>query len=179
MLKVQYVRTFDDYVDFAFHRSRGLSSIRRVVWYQRCWLLLAFGAVAVAVAYLDSPPVAIVSAAALAVVGVVAWVLIPKNVWKKVAAAVRSNVAELGYETATVELTLTEDTLVMVDGAMRVEVRWDGMRGVEVVGDCTYINMVAGMAAVVVRDGFEEERDYLAVQKFARRKLGGELTQDD
>ncbi|QEL20939.1 hypothetical protein [Limnoglobus roseus] len=179
MLKVQYERTFDDYVDFAFHRSRGLSSFRQVVLQRRCVILFGFGATAAALAYLVSSPFAIALAAVLAVAGGVFWVLIPKIVWKQVAAAVRSNVAELGYETTTVELALTEETLVMVTDAMRVEVPWDRMKSVEVVGDCTYINMVAGMAAVVVRDGFEEERDYFAVQKFALRKLDGEFPRND
>ncbi len=179
MLKVHYVRTFDDYVGFALHRGRGLSSLRWVVWYRRFWMLFLFAAVAAAEAYFLPRPFGIAVASVLAAVGIVLWVIIPKVIWRKVAAAVRSNVAELGYETTTVELVLTEETLVMVDGAMRVEVRWDRMKNVEVVGDCTYINMVAGMAAVVVRHGFEEDRDYFAVRNFALRKLDGELPRDD
>lgn len=172
MLKVQYERTFDDYVDFVFHRSRRLSSIRQSIYRRRLLIVVFFSAATGVTALVQPPAVAVFVGVGLAVLAPVFWVLIPRIVWKQVAAAVRSNVAELGVRTATVELTLTDEALVMVADAVRVEVPWDRVKGVEVVGDNTYIHLPSGLAAVVVRDGFEEERDYFAVQKFARRMAG-------
>lgn len=70
-----------------------------------------------------------------------------------------------------ITLVLTDEKLTYRTETVESVARWGDMKGVEVVGECTYIWVSGLQAAIIPRHGFEREEDYVAVRDFALAKL--------
>lgn len=70
-----------------------------------------------------------------------------------------------------ITLFLTDETLIERTAVADTVIRWQDMKGMKVVGDCTYIYVTAELAAVIPRHGFVLQDDYEAVRDFALEKL--------
>jgi hypothetical protein len=95
------------------------------------------------------------------------------RVW--IASAVRAYTQDLGSRgiIGRITLVLEEDTLTERTELVQTVARWRDMKGVEVVGDCTYIYVTGMLAAIIPRHGFERPEDYEAVREFAVAKVTG------
>lgn len=167
-MKVRYRRTLDDLVAHSLHSLRRSDSVRSryfAEWIGVPMTCIALGLLA-AGEHLQMLAIWLVGW------GVVYAFLHPFLYRYRVARAIRQHYLETGSGAdREISLTLTEDTLVeWVDGVESVA-RWDSMRGVEVVGDRTYIYVTGMLSAIVPRHGFEREEEYEAVRDFALRKL--------
>lgn len=83
--------------------------------------------------------------------------------------AIRQYLKSLGTEgvTGPVTLTLTEDTLTSRSETTTTTVRWRDMKGVQDLGDATFIQVNNLSAAVLPRRRFERGDEYDAVRDFA------------
>jgi len=70
-----------------------------------------------------------------------------------------------------VTLALADETITHRTETTEIVACWEDMKGVEVVGERTYIWLNGLQAAVVPRRGFERVEDYAAVRDFALAKL--------
>lgn len=176
MLKVQYERTFDDYVEYVLATTSRLRANRvsyHKARYQFLFMFLALAAVLAVGLYLlvGERPELLVFPVSFVVGGVASFIAFPRRYRQRLEAAVRANCAEMGIRDMAFELTLTEDVFIETSDGVRVEVRWDRMRGVKVVGNAVHVRLPGGAVAVIPRDGFEREREYNQVRDFVVRKL--------
>jgi YcxB-like protein len=91
-----------------------------------------------------------------------------------ISSSVRGFAQDLGTSgmIGRITLILEDDTFTEQTDTVQSIARWQDMKGVEVVGDCTYIYVTGLLTAIVPRHGFEKAEDYEAVRDFAIAKLG-------
>jgi YcxB-like protein len=169
-VQVSYTTTVDDYVAFALHAYWKSSSMRTRFW--AAWVVIPICCFVVAT-YLELSYSQTIAAVCVGGFGVVYSVFYPPIFWHRVSDATRKYAEEMG-PTGTIgriTLILTDETLTEVTEAARSEARWRDMKGMEVVGDCTYIYITGLLAAIIPRHGFEPDEDYFAVRDFALAKL--------
>ena len=82
-------------------------------------------------------------------------------------------VQEFGAEGLIERITLflTDETLTERTVVADSVIRWQDMKGMKVVGDCTYLYVTDELAAIIPRHGFVHQDDYEAVRDFALKKL--------
>lgn len=175
-LEVSYIVTLDDHVAFSLHWLKRSGSGAPPTWPLVVWALLAVGGLIGGYQLADTNPAV---ASPLRIAGVwfailgVAWpILYPPLHWAAIRSAVRRQAEQLGLgRERRITLALTEDTLTEWADSVESVARWDAMKGVEVVGDCTYIYVTSMLTAVVPRHGFKRPETYEAVRDFALAKL--------
>jgi hypothetical protein len=169
MMEVTYTTTLDDYIAWNMHMFKRSSSMRRR--YLLGWATIPIGCATMAIVLAE---LALLPAIAFGLIGVLHAVLYPFLYRYQVESAIEAYANEhssrgvIGRTT----LILTEDTLTEQTASVRSVVRWQDMKGVEEVGDCTYIYITGLLAAIVPRRGFERAEDYEALRDFAIAKLG-------
>lgn len=168
-MEVSYATTIDDYVAYNMHALKRSPSMK---WRLALgWVLVPLGCWIGAALMVSGDPAI---AAALAISGVAYAVTGPfvQRAW--IASAVRAYARDLGASgvIGRITLVLDDDTLTERTESVQSVARWRDMKGVEVVGDCTYIYVTGLLAAIVPRHGFERPEDYEAVRDFAVAKLG-------
>ena len=168
-MEVSYTTTLDDYVACSLHSLKRSPSMK---WRLALgWVLGPLGCwIGAALMVGVNPAIA----AVLAVSGVVCAVIVPSFQRASIASAVRAYAQDLGASgvIGRITLVLDDDTLTERTESVQSVAHWRTMRGVEVVGDCTYIYVTGLLAAIMPRRGFERPEDYEAVRDFAVTKLG-------
>jgi YcxB-like protein len=168
LVEVTYTTTIDDYVAWNMHslkRSKSMT-LRFVLNWVMPPLLCGIVAVVLGEGY---PLLAVL----LAISGVLYAVSYPFVYHAMVSSAVRAYAQDLGTQGVIGRLTLIleEDTLTERTKSVQSVARWRDMKGMEVVGDCTYIYVTGLLAAIIPRHGFERPEEYEAVRDFALGKL--------
>jgi hypothetical protein len=168
-VEVNYTTTLDDYVAFNLHTLKRSPSMK---WrFGIGWVLLPLGCwMAAAQSASSNPELAVV----LATGGLVYAIAYPFVYRAWVGRAIRAYAQDLGDRgvIGRITLVLTEESLTERTEAVQSVARWRDMKGVAVVGDCTYIYVTGLLTAIIPRHGFEREEDYEAVREFAVAKLG-------
>ncbi len=168
-MEVSYTTTVDDYVAYNMHAIKRSPSLKRRLVLG--WLFVPLWCWIGAALLFDGNPT---PAAVLAAAGVVYAVIHPFVQRASITSAFRAYAQDLGVQgvIGRIHLTLENDTFTERTELVQSVARWRDMRGVEVVGDCTYIYVTGLLAAIVPRRGFENPEDYDAVRDFAVAKLG-------
>jgi hypothetical protein len=168
-VEVSYTTTIDDYVTFSLHTLTRSPSMK---WrFSISWILLPLGCwIWAALLANDNPELA----AMLAIGGVAYAIVYPFVHRVYVNRAVRAYAQDLGTRGVIGRITLVfaDDTLTERTESVQSVARWRDMKGVEVVGDCTYVYVTGLLATIIPRHGFERAEDYDAVREFAVAKLG-------
>ena len=154
-MEVSYTTTLDDYVAFSMHAVKRSPSMK---WrFGLGWAFLTLGFLIWAALLATPYPVAAIS---LAVAGVVCGVGYPFFFRVYVKRGVRAVAEDLGARgvIGRITLVLTDDTLTERTESVQSVARWKDMKGVEVVGDNTYIYVTGLLAAIIPRHGFEALR---------------------
>jgi hypothetical protein len=167
-LELTYTTTLDDYVAFSMHTLKRSPSMKWRVGLG--WALIPLGCWLWAALLINTVPAA---AAILAFGGVAYAVIYPLGHHAWVSSAIRAYAQDLGARgvIGRITLVLADDTLTERTESVQSVARWQDMKGVEVVGDCTYIYVTGMLAAIIPRHGFERAEDYEAVRDFALAKL--------
>jgi hypothetical protein len=167
-VEVSYTTTLDDYVAYSVHMLKRSPSMK---WqFAVGWAVLPVGCWLLAAILASRPGPAVAS---LAFAGVAYAVVYPLGYRKWVGASVRAYAQDLGARgvIGRITLVLDEDTLTERTEAVQSIARWRDMKGMEVVGDCTYIYVTGLLAAIIPKHGFERPEDYEAVRDFALARL--------
>jgi hypothetical protein len=168
-VEVSYTTTLDDYVAFSLHTFKRSPSMKRR--FVAAWVLVPLAFLLLAAMVWGSDRFVAFS---LAAGGVGAAILHPFLYRKNLERAVRAYAQDLGARgvIGRITLVLTDESLTERTETTQSVARWQDMKGVEVVGDCTYIWVTGITAAIIPRHCFEREEDYEAVREFAVAKLG-------
>jgi hypothetical protein len=168
-VEVSYTTTLDDYVAFNLHTLKHSSSMK---WRFRLgWALVPLGClIAVILLASKKPGLALALAAGGVVYAIVYPLLYPGWAARTVGAYAR----DLGARGVIGRMTLilTDDSLTERTDTVESVARWQDMKGVDVLADCTYIYITGLSAAIIPRHGFERVEEYEAVRDFAVAKLG-------
>ena len=167
-MEVTYTTTLDDYVAFSMHMLKRSPTMRWRVGLS--WTVIPVACWISALLLVSTVPAA---AATLAFGGLAYAGMYPliQHAW--VTSTIRAYAKDVGVRgvIGRTTLVLADDTLTERAEAVQSVARWQDMKGVEVVGDCTYIYVTGLLAAIVPRQGFERDEDYEAVRDFALAKL--------
>jgi hypothetical protein len=173
-MEVSYTTTLDDYVAYSLHTLKRSPSMK--LRFALAWALLPIGCWFGAALLVGSNSPA---AAMLAAGGAAYAIIYPFVHWAWTASAVRAYAQDLGARgvIGRITLILADDTLTERTESVQSVACWRDMKGVEVIGDCTYIYVTGLLAAIIPRHGFERPEDYEAVRDFAVAKLGKHVEQ--
>ncbi|MFO0928355.1 MAG: YcxB family protein [Gemmataceae bacterium] len=168
-MEVSFTTTVDDHVAYQLHVLKRSRFIRRQQYLG--WLVPpgVFSLLAFLLLFVE-PVVAVIALAVSAV-----WLLLFPFCQRACQRhALRSFIREIqGREKNDhTSLVLTDERLSDQTGVVQILVRWQDMKGVEVVGDNTYIHLTGTLGILIPRRGFERAEDYEAVRDFAVAKLG-------
>ncbi len=159
-LEFSYTITKDDYVEYNMHMIKKRLGIH--------WGILPIGCVA----WIGIPayfyPIVTVSLVVCSV-GII-WIWL--NIYRtRITQYVQAQ--EFGAEGFIERVTLfvTDETLTERTVVADTVIRWQDMKGMKVVGDCTYIYVTDELSAIIPRHGFVLQDDYEAVRDFALEKL--------
>ena len=168
-MEVSYTTTLDDYVAYSLHTLKRSSSMKWRIG--MCWALPPLACLIASVLLVGSDPIVPVMVAA----GGAAYAIIypfAHRAW--VGQAIRAYAQDLGAQgvIGRITLILTNESMTERTETVQSVARWQDMKGMEVVGDCTYIYVTGLLTAIIPRHGFERKEDYDAVLQFAVQKLG-------
>lgn len=171
-MEVSYQVALDDYVRYGLHvfwKAPSARSRFRMNWF--VLPILSF----VAAAILELEYSLTFLSVCLVGGGVGHLLFYPHLFWVSVERAVRRQAEELGAKgiVGRITLLLPEETLTEVTEVGRTEARCENMKGVEVVGACTFVYVTPLLRAILPRHGFDREGDYEAARDFADRKVSG------
>lgn len=174
-MEVRYTLTLAEYVECAFHAYRKARVGRAS--YVLVWLIVPILCSGVAMGMWQyggaMRPVAIGLALAAA-----AFLIVYPFLHR---AAIRRNLRACAEQAGTqgvtgpITLVLSEESLTEITETGRSEVKWAEMKGIEVVGERTYIYASGTSASVLPRSGFATAAEYEAVRDFALRKLADKV----
>lgn len=167
-MEVTYKTTLDDFVAYNMHLLKRSPSMRQKMVLS--WVLLPI--VCLFWAYILANPYPF-SAVFLVVAGVFIAIFYPLIYRGWVASSVRAYAQDLDARGVIGQITLIleEDTLTERAGAVQSVVRWQEMKGMEIVGEVTYVYVTGLLAAIIPKHGFERSEDYESVQAFVLAKL--------
>ncbi|HEY1186881.1 MAG TPA: YcxB family protein [Gemmata sp.] len=171
-MEVRYTLTLRDYIAFLLNRIRK-SGVGRG-WYFFWWALLPLLCVSGIVwAFQLDDDNAHPFAGILALTGIFFAIIYPPVYRASLERNLRAYAKKMGTQgiTGPITLVLTEELFVEITEAIRSETRWETMKGMEEVGDYTYIFVTGALTAILPRSGFDTDEAYHAVRDFVRRKL--------
>jgi hypothetical protein len=177
-MQVSYTTTVEDFVFFSRYCAKKSATLWAMFLFG--WLavpIIAVGA-AVGVAMIDGLwPISIV----IVISGLLFALIYPPIYRAWYDRTIRAYVREKGTRgmIGPITLILSDDRLVEITETTRSEVRWEDMKGIDVVDDYTFIFVTGLTAAIIPRHGFEFGEDYEAVRDFARSKLNSTQSQTD
>lgn len=168
-VEVRYTTTMDDFIDAMVHVRRNMPFMRRVR--QLIVVLFVFGGGLWTLILFAESPAEALFVGLLTVVFVAVFpqfhrITERSHVGKQIKAMGARGL--FGQST----LVLTEESLIEQTETIRLEVRWQDMNRVEIVGDNTYIYLTGMSMVIIPRHGFERDDDYIAVRDFVIGKLG-------